>query len=98
MPTSMTATSTPSSEKCRNAATVRSSKRVRAMPLTDSTSARRWRSVMNSSSSIGSEFTAIRSLTACRSGLVNDPTRSPVAPRRALVRVVVVPLPFVPVM
>ncbi len=52
---------------------------------------------MNSSSSMGSEFTAIRSLTACRSGLVKVPTRSPVATSNAAVNVVVVPLPFVPV-
>ncbi len=93
----MTATSTPSSEKCKNAAAVNSSNLVRAMPLTDSTSASRWRSVINSSSSIGSELMAIRSFTACRSGLVKAPTRSPVALKRALVRVVVVPFPLVPV-
>ncbi len=72
-PTSITPTSTPSSEKCKKAPTVKSSNRVRVIPLTASASESRSINAMNVSSSMASPFTAMRSLTACRSGLVNVP-------------------------
>ncbi len=67
-PTSMTPTSTPSSEKCRKAATVKSSKRVRVMPVTASASESRSINAMNASSSIASPFTAMRSFDRVQVG------------------------------
>ena len=69
-PTSITATSTATSANHDSAAAVTSSNQLGVMPDSGSTAATSVMAAASASSSIGSPFQAMRSLSASRCGLV----------------------------